>query len=229
MVPRKPGESSSLQAGDKRRSLRFVIGVPLDVAWRGPDNVLLREAAETLEVNIYGAVLRMTNHPPTGTRIELTNLLSQEVAQAHVAGVRPSKLGGVAVELLVPSETFWGITYRLKKAATDLRVLEDELKSGGSDPRVLEEFRDAVDHVRKSAWAVYEWQDRQLKKKDAGTVLSLLTTERVRRATQLNDAIVADLNAAQLTPGTPGIAEFAKAVGRIRQRLKDLGIDSPPE
>src|SRR5487761_1931559 len=119
MVPRKPGESSSLQAGDKRRSLRFVIGVPLDVAWRGPDNILLREAAETLEVNIYGAVLRMTNHPPTGTRIELTNLLSQEVAQAHVAGVRPSKLGGVAVELLVPSETFWGITYRLKKAATD--------------------------------------------------------------------------------------------------------------
>jgi len=229
MAQRKPSESSHPQTSNRRRSARFPLGVPLDVAWRGPENVLAREAAETLEVNTYGAVLRMTTHPPVGTRIELTNRLSQEAAPAHVTGVRPSKLGGVAVELLMPSETFWGITYRLKKAATDLRVLEDELKSGGSDPRVLEEFRDAVDHVRKSAWAVYEWQDRQFKKKDAGTVLSLLTTERVRRATQLNDAIVADLNAAQLTPETPGIAEFAQAVGRIRQRLKDLGIDRPQE
>ena len=229
MVQREPSESSSLQASDKRRSVRYALDIPLDVAWRGPDNVLATEPAETLEVNSYGAVLRMTTHPPDGTRIELTNRLSQEVASAQVAGVRPSKMGGVAVELLMPSETFWGITYRLKRAATELRVLEDELKSGGSDPRVLQEFRDAVDHVRKSAWAVYEWQDRQFRKKDAGTVLSLLTAERVRRATQLNDAIVADLNAAQLHPETPGIAEFAQAVGRIRQRLNDLGIDRPQE
>jgi hypothetical protein len=229
MAQGKPSESSSPQANNRRRSVRFALGLPLDVAWRGPDNVLAREAAETLEVNIYGAVLRMTTHPPAGTRIELTNRLSQEVAPAHVTGVRPSKLGGVAVELLVPSETFWGITYRLKKAATDLRVLEDELKSGGSDPRVLQEFRDAVDHVRKSAWAVYEWQDRQFRHKDAGTVLSLLTAERVRRATQLNDAIVSDLNAAQVTKETPGIPEFAQAVRRIWRLLKELGIDSPQE
>jgi hypothetical protein len=82
-----------------------------------------------------------------------------------------------------------------------------------------------VDYVRKSAWAIYQWQERQFKKKDAWTVLSPLTTERVRRATQLNDAIVADFDAAQLNPETPGIAEFAQAVGRIRQRLKDLGIN----
>ncbi|MBZ5501084.1 MAG: hypothetical protein LAN59_02440 [Acidobacteriia bacterium] len=228
MVQRQAGESSRLQTSNKRRSVRFALGVPLDVAWQA-DNVVARETAETLEVNVYGAVLRMATHPPAGTRIELTNRLSQEVAPAQVTGVRPSKPGGVAVELLTPSETFWGVTYRLKKAATDLRVLEDELKSGGSDPRVLQEFRDAVDHVRKSAWAVYEWQDRQLKNKDAGTVLSLLTTERMRRATQLNETIVADLNASQLTPQTPGIAAFAKAVRRIWQRLKDLGIESTQE
>lgn len=229
MAHRQPNDSSGVQASNKRRSARFALGVPVDVAWRGPDNVLAKETAETLEVNTYGAVLRMTTHPPAGTRIELTNRLSQEVAPAQVAGVRSSKLGGVAVELLTPSETFWGITYRLKKAATDLRVLEDELKSGGSDPRVLQEFRDAVDHVRKSAWAVYEWQDRQLKHKDAGTVLSLLTTERVRRATQLNAAIVADLNASQVTTKTPGIPDFAKTVRRIWRLLRELGIDSPQE
>ncbi len=229
MEQRTPSESSSPQTSNRRRSVRFALGVPLDVAWRRPDNVLAKEAAEALEVNIYGAVVQMTTHLPAGTRIELTNRLSQEVAPAQVTGVRHSKPGGVAVELLTPSETFWGITYRLKKAATDLRVLEDELKSGGSDPRVLQEFRDAVDHVRKSAWAVYEWQDRQLKHKDAGTVLSLLTTERMRRATQLNDAIVADLNAAQLTPKTPGISAFAQAVRRIWHMLKDLGIESTQE
>ena len=229
MAHKQSNDSPGVQATNKRRSARFALSVPVDVAWRGPDNVLAKEIAETLEVNTFGAVLRMTTHPPAGTRIELTNRLSQEVAPAQVAGIRHSKLGGVAVELLTPSDTFWGITYRLKKAATDLRVLEDELKSGGSDPRVLEEFRDAVDHVRKSAWAVYEWQDRQLKKKDAGTVLSLLTMERVRRATQLNAAIVADLNASQVSTKTPGIPEFANAVRRIWRLLKDLGIDSQQE
>jgi len=150
----------------------------------------------------------------------LTNRLSNQTVQAQVVAIRRSKSDAVAVELRLPSETFWGTTFRLKKAAADLRTIEQEIKKGGADPRVLREFRDAVDFVRKSAWAVYEYQERQFRHKDASTVLSLLTVERVRRGTQLNDDIAGDFDARELTPDTPGIAELLRAVEGVAKRLR---------
>ena len=212
-----------------RRSVRFSLSVPIEVIWASREGTTLSEQAEAIEVNVHGALLRMKGRPPARSEIELKNRLTAKVAKARVIGDRPPKYDAVAVELLAPSESFWGITFRLKKTATELRALEDEIKSGGADPRVLQEFRDAVDYVRKTAWAVYEWQDRQYKHKDAGTVLSLLTTERVRRATQLIDATATDLNAHQLLPETPGMQEFAAAIQRMSQRLRGLGTSRATE
>src|SRR5260370_39776732 len=99
----------------------------------------------------------MKTFPAVGSLIELTNLLSHESSQVRVVGVRRNSEGrllGVAVELLVPSETFWGMNFQLKKACADLVKLEYDMRSGPIDQRVLKEFRDAVAHVRKTAWAV---------------------------------------------------------------------------
>jgi hypothetical protein len=78
------------------------------------------------------------------------------------------------------------VNFQLKKACADLVRLEYDMRSGPTDQRVLKEFRDAVDNVRKRAWAVQEWQSRH---QDPQTGLPLLTAERIRRATQLCDAI----------------------------------------
>jgi hypothetical protein len=164
----------------------------------------------------------MNTYPAAGTQIELTNLLSRETSQARVVGIRRSDEGrmlGVAVELLVPNENFWGVNFQLKKTCAELVNLEFTIRSGGIDARILEEFRDAVDHVRKTSWAVQEWQERQLRHHDARTVLPLLTAERVRRATQLCDAIAADSAASELTRHTVGIGEFLQAVERVRESL----------
>src|SRR5438105_14019500 len=56
------------------------------------------------------------------------------------------------------------------RTSSELVRIEQEIKSGGIDPRILEEFRDSVDYVRKTAWAVQEWQERQLQKHDPQTV-----------------------------------------------------------
>ena len=101
-----------------------------------------------------------------------------------------------------------------------MRTIEQEIQKGGADPLVLREFRDAVDFVRKSAWAVYEYQERQVRHKDASTVLSLLTVERVRRGAQLNADIAGDFDAGYLTSETPGIAEFLRAVEAVAKRLR---------
>ncbi|HEV2196961.1 MAG TPA: hypothetical protein VGR55_15350 [Candidatus Acidoferrum sp.] len=184
-----------------------------------------------MEVNAQGGLLEMKTYPSVGTQIEITNLLSHESTQARVVGVRRNAEGrllGVAVELVVPSETFWGMNFQLKKACADLVKLEYDMRSGSIDQRVLGEFRDAVDNVRKTAWAVQEWQERQSRQQDPETVLPLLTAERIRRATQLCDAVTAASAAQDVTRQTVGIEEFLRAVERVHASLLDLFKDREP-
>jgi hypothetical protein len=173
-------------------------------------------------------LVEIKTYPAVGSQIELTNFLSHQTTQARVVGLRRTSEGrvlGVAVELLVPSETFWGANFQLKKTCADLVKLEYDMRSGPIDPRILREFRDAVDNVRKTAWAVQEWQERQSWHHDPYTVLPLLTAERNRRATQLCDAITTDSAAHEVTRRTVGIDEFFRAVERVHQSLLDLFKD----
>ena len=54
-----------------------------------------------------------------------------------------------------PSER--SITTRLETATRELNELEELVKSGSLDSRVLSEFREAVDHIRSTTWAVQKW------------------------------------------------------------------------
>jgi len=93
------------------------------------------------------------------------------------------------------------------------------LKAGNIDQRVLMEFRDSVDYVRKTAWVVYEWQERQVRHRDTATVLPLLTIERLRRATQLCGSIGRDLEAQPGQFPEQAVTLFLEAVARIQQQL----------
>jgi hypothetical protein len=206
----------------KRRSRRFPFVSPVEATWQEADGKIFREAGRATEVNAQGGLLEMKIYPAVGSQIELTSLLSHGTTQARVVGVRRNSEGrllGVAVELVVPNETFWGVNFQLRKACADLVKLEYDMRSGPVDARILGEFRDAVDHVRKTAWAVQEWQERQSRHQDPQTVLPLLTAERIRRATQLCDAIAKDSAAHEVARETVGIDEFFRAVERVHQSL----------
>jgi hypothetical protein len=214
--------------GKNRRSDRYPVVVPVKVKWLEPSGASVIEFAEAREVNMHGGLLEMKGRPTINSVIELTNLSSTRTASAQVISQRHSKKGdvmGIAIELLTPSETFWGVTFRLKMAIDDLLKLERDMKdarSGGMDPRVLREFRDAVDYVRKTAWALQELQERQVHQRDIATVRSLLTDERVRRATQLSKALASDLESREVSDGTPGTSELFRAIEVLYQRLTDL-------
>jgi hypothetical protein len=214
--------------GEKRRGARFPVVVPVEAQWQEVTGKNAKEAALAKEVNAQGGLLEMKVYPSVGSQLDLTNLLSGEAFRARVVGTRQSTDGhvlGVAVELLIPSETFWGVNFRLKKTSSELVRLNHVMQSGNIDPRILREFRDAVDYVRKTAWAAEEWQERQLQQRDPHTVLPLLTAERIRRATQLSDAISADLSTHEASSETPGMPEFFRAVARVHQHLVDLFKD----
>jgi hypothetical protein len=225
VITDKSAEELPVPKGKNRRSDRYPVVVPVKVKWLEPRGAGVIEFAEAKEVNQHGGLLDMRGRPAIGSVVELTNLASTKTASAQVVSLRPSKKSEVlrvAVELLTPSETFWGPTFRLKMAIDGLLKLEETIRSGGMDPRVLREFRDAVDHVRKTAWALQELQERQIQQRDTATVRSLLTEERVRRATQLSRALATDLDSREVTDGTIGAGDLFRAIEGLYQRLASL-------
>lgn len=218
----KPPYNPDLAKAERRKSKRFPVVVPVEVVWRGPDDVGVKEEALAKQVNAQGGLLQMKTYPEVGARVELANFLSAEAAQARVLAVRRSKEGevlGVAIELVVPSETFWGVNFQLKKTNAQLFKLEQAIMSGGVDLRVLRDFRDAVDYVRTTAGAVQKWQELQLQGRDPDEARSLLLGERIRHTAFLSDELVADLDADEVNIGTKGTAELYRAVEKLYQRL----------
>lgn len=115
------------------------------------------------------------------------------------------------------------VTVRLHAATAELRELEQLVKSGDLDSRVLSEFRSAVDFIRTTAWAVQQWVgQKQQQDGDPYSVLPILSAERVRRATQLTRDLSLDLQAVEVTVETEGLAQLFQAVDDLYRRLAIL-------
>jgi hypothetical protein len=117
---------------------------------------------------------------------------------------------------------------RLQSITAELQAIEQEVRSAEVDPRVLREFRQATDHVRQTCWALQQWHDLEAQRRDAYSVLSLLTQERVRMTTQLARDLARDLDTAELTVETPGISGLQEALQELYQRLSRIGRSSGP-
>ena len=111
---------------------------------------------------------------------------------------------------------------RLQAATSELFELEKLLKSGSIDSRVLNEFRDAVDQIRGTAWAVQQWIGLQQKSGDPYTLLPALAAQRVRRATQLTRDLTIDLESVEIGIETPGLKELFQAGQSLQERLAPL-------
>jgi hypothetical protein len=91
------------------------------------------------------------------------------------------------------------VSRRLAKAIPELRRLQNLLVSGEDlDPRILTDFRDALNHVRNTAWSAHHYIASQNTDQDASSVLSVLAGERVRVAYQLCQTIQADLKSSDI-------------------------------
>ena len=111
------------------------------------------------------------------------------------------------------------LTARLQTATAGLQALEKAVVSGDLDPRVLNEFRNAVDHVRNTAWAVQQWVGAKEQSGDPYAVLPALTAQRVQRATRLADDLCLDLQTAEITADTYGAGGLHRAVDDLHRRL----------
>jgi hypothetical protein len=219
------GTSPDGSKTERRKSSRFLVSVPIEASWRGLDGLAVKEQAIAKQVNANGGLLEMSSYPDVGSRITLTNFLSAEAAEARVLATPTSRDGvlrGIVVELITPSESFWGVNLQVKKTSVELQKLEQSLRSEGIDFRLLSEFRDTVDYIRQAAVAVQQLREHQLRGRDESEIVTVLITERIRRITTLCLDLTADLDAGRVTNDTRGVEELYHSLEQACDRLKHL-------
>ena len=208
---------------ERRKSRRFPVTVPIEVSWRGADGTVVKEEAVARQVNANGGFLKMAVYPDLGSRVTLANFLSAQTAEARVLAAPHAREGvanGIIAELIVPNESFWGVDLQVQKTSLELQNLENALRCEEIDPRLLEEYRDAVDCIRTAAGAVQQLRERQLRGLDDSELLSNLSAERVRRTTNLCMEIVADFDAGRVKNGSKAIDELDRAIEHLHDRLR---------
>src|SRR5579862_2772973 len=121
MMSRRPTNSDGAKI-ERRKEARYPVSVPIEASWRGSDGKTVKEDAVAKQVNANGGFLQMETYPEMGTRVMLANFLSAEVVEARVIATPNSRMGvsqGVIVELVVPSERFWGADLQAKKTSME--------------------------------------------------------------------------------------------------------------
>lgn len=123
---------------------------------------------------------------------------------------------------LGPQLSGGNVAARLQSAVGILTELEQAIKSGDVDGRVLMDFRQAVDAIRGTAWAVQQWIGLKEQAGDPYSVIPILAAQRVLRATQLCHDLVVDLESVDVSIDTPGLHQLYTAASRLQERMAPL-------
>jgi hypothetical protein len=110
----------------------------------------------------------------------------------------------------------------LEQAIMELQRLHEVLLSGDLEPRVLTDFRDALNRVRTAAWAAQQYVVRKEIEQDSGSVLSLLAGERVRVTYQLCQAISEDLKRTDIDFQAGSLVQLHEATKALTEQLEGI-------
>ncbi len=208
---------------ERRKTRRFPVAVPVEVSWRGPEGISIKEDAVARQVNANGGFLKMENYPALGSRVTLANFFSAQTVEARVLAApdsRPGVANGVVVELIVPSESFWGVDLQVNKTVVELQNLEKALKAEDIDLQLIREYRDAIEYVRGTTETLRRIRTAKPRAPNDGELFSALAVDRVRRATSICLDVIADLDAGRIRQESKVVEELARATQQLQHLLK---------
>jgi hypothetical protein len=223
-IKKRPMTADGTDA-ERRKSRRFPVAVPVEVSWRGADGIAVKEEAVARQVNSNGGFLKMAIYPPLGSRVTLANFLSAQTVEARVLAApdsRPGVANGIVVELIAPSDTFWGVDLQVNKTIVELQNLEKALKCEEMDLALVREYRDTVEYIRATTEALQQLRKRQSGASDEGEMLSVLAKERIRRAVNVCLDLTADIDAGRVSRQSVVLPELQEALENLQQRLQKV-------
>jgi hypothetical protein len=107
------------------------------------------------------------------------------------------------------------VSGQVARITSELNRLDQLLKAGRVDARVLSDFRYAVDRVRTSGWQVQVWLEG-----DTKALSELLLEERIRLATRLAHQLASEI-AVGINRDLPGLGPLREAIAKLDQSLAE--------
>ena len=114
------------------------------------------------------------------------------------------------------------IAGRVSSAISELRNLENLLLSDDVDPRLLTDFRDALNRTRNTAWAVQQYLACLTTEADSTTLIRILAAERIRVTYQLGQGLLKDLENPDPKLQTGQLLELYRVMKGLTARLAEL-------
>jgi hypothetical protein len=114
------------------------------------------------------------------------------------------------------------LSSRLRKNNEELKDLQNSVKTGMINVKVLMDFRTATERARQASAAVQQWLDAQGKGGDPYKLLEQVVRQRVEMATQLIKDVTVDLESLDADFDTPGLPALNAAVRTLDERLEKL-------
>ena len=114
------------------------------------------------------------------------------------------------------------LSSRLKKTNEELRNLQDSVKTGMINVKVLMDFRNATERARQASAAVQQWLETQGKGSDPYKLMEQVMKQRLEMTTQLVKDVTNDLESLDVDYDTPGLPELNRAVRTLAERLSKL-------
>jgi hypothetical protein len=105
------------------------------------------------------------------------------------------------------------VSGQVARITSELNRLDQLLKAGRVDARVLREFRHAVDRVRTSGWQVQVWLEG-----DAKALSLVLMEERIRLATRLAQQLASEISSST-GEDFLGLGSLRDAIDKLDQAL----------
>jgi hypothetical protein len=190
---------------------------------------LPRNAKCELMLNVEGTEIRAgaevrVSHPSMGMGLQFNDVDPTEQKKlddllAKLAGGKPHE-EAVSDSPAVSNE----FATALAASAEELRGLEAVITANEDaiDPRLLSEFRSAIDHARSTTAAIEQWVDLQEQDRDPFPVLTAIEASRIRLTAAFMRELVMDIDASTLHLGSEGVKELYEAARLLHLRIDQM-------
>jgi hypothetical protein len=246
--------SDDLSATERRRSERLALALPLKIQGATAQGQAFVRQLVTSNVSSDGVLLAVAGDPQQktypdpgrcrcglldarnlsalNTEVTLANILSGEIAQARAVRLIRSldgKLAGLGLQMLAPTETFWGLSFQLHRVTARLMEIDQGIQKQPEDMdlRILRAFRAAVAHLGDVASVVQRWHSLKAQGRNPYSVLDALDCARVANAVYVLGEITTDVDASELSTSSEEFVSLVSASTRLHDRITRGGSGGP--
>jgi len=114
------------------------------------------------------------------------------------------------------------LSSHLQQTNEELKNLQNSVKTGMINVKVLMEFRTAIERARQASAAVEQWRDTQGRGADPHKLMEQVIRQRLEMTTQLVKDVTLDLESLDVDFDTPGLPALNVAVRQLAERLEKL-------